>query len=89
MRTDSYEIVIGLSVSKDLKKVPMTTRKVIVGRIHNLGLNPRPVGTTKLQGSDDLYRIRYGDYRIIYRIEKARLVVVIIKIGHRKDVYRT
>jgi mRNA interferase RelE/StbE len=83
-----YEVIIGTSVNKDLRKIQPSVAKVIIGRIKNLSLDPRPIGSTKLQGSDDLYRIRYSDYRIIYRLEQTKLVVLIIKIGHRKDVYR-
>lgn len=84
----SYEVINTASVNKDLRNLQSSTRKAIVGRIQNLALNPRPIGTTKLQGAEDLYRIRYGDYRIIYRIERVQLVILIIKVGHRKDVYR-
>lgn len=50
--------------------------------------DPRPRGTVKLKGEDELYRIRAGDYRIVYEVRDAALVVVVIKVGHRRDVYR-
>ena len=53
-----------------------------------LAANPRPKGVKKLSGPDDLYRIRVGDYRIVYQIHDDRLIVLVVRIGHRKDVYR-
>lgn len=50
--------------------------------------NPRPPGCKKLQGREETYRIRVGDYRVIYRVEDDRLIVLVIEIGHRRDVYR-
>ena len=57
-------------------------------RIETLADNPRPPGTVKLTAEDNLYRVRVGDYRIVYRIEDKRLVVLIVRIGHRREVYR-
>jgi mRNA interferase RelE/StbE len=56
--------------------------------IDSLESHPRPHGCVKLSGSDDIFRLRVGDYRIIYRVEDARLVVLVIEIGHRREVYR-
>jgi mRNA interferase RelE/StbE len=53
-----------------------------------LALDPHPRGSRKLTGYDDVFRVRTGRYRVIYSIEQARLVVLVVKIGHRKDVYR-
>ncbi len=60
----------------------------VVEAIESLERNARPSGVVKLSGSDDLYRVRAGDYRIVYQIEDAKLIVLIIKVGHRRDVYR-
>jgi mRNA interferase RelE/StbE len=57
-------------------------------RIDGLANNPRPRDSEKLQGAEDLYRIRSGDYRIIYQIAEARLLVLVVRIGHRREVYR-
>ena len=57
-------------------------------RIDSLAENPRPQGVKKLSGEDDMHRIRVGDYRIIYQIREKSLVVLIVRIGHRSDVYR-
>jgi mRNA interferase RelE/StbE len=56
--------------------------------IGGLGSDPRPLGSLKMQGEEDLYRVRVGDYRIVYQIRDAVLVVVVMQIGHRRDVYR-
>ena len=60
----------------------------VVETIEALERNARPSGVAKLSGSDDLYRLRVGDYRIVYQIEDAKLIVLIVKVGHRRDVYR-
>jgi mRNA interferase RelE/StbE len=56
--------------------------------IKGLAENPRPPGSIKLQGEEELYRIRIGDYRIVYQIRDAVLVVLVVQIGHRRDIYR-
>jgi mRNA interferase RelE/StbE len=60
----------------------------IIEKIQALASHPRPAGYAKLHGADDLYRVRQGDYRIIYQILDKALVVIVVKIGHRKEVYR-
>jgi mRNA interferase RelE/StbE len=82
-----YEICFKESVWKDLSKVPKTNLKRILARIEILAKNPRPTGCEKLTG-EDLYRVRQGKYRIVYSIQDNELTVWIIKVGHRKDIYR-
>jgi mRNA interferase RelE/StbE len=82
-----YEILIRPSVKKDVKNIPKADLQRIMERISNLQDDPRPRGCVKLSGLD-YYRIRQGDYRIVYEIEDARLIVIIVKVGNRKDVYR-
>lgn len=84
-----YQIIYKKSVEKDLRKIDTATQKQIVERVGILASEPRPDGAAKLRGEKDLYRIRLGDYRIIYQIIDSVLVVRIIKIGHRKEIYRT
>ena len=81
-----YEIFIPASVAKDLEKLDRAVRKRITEKIRTLADNPRPAGYIKLQGRDE-YRIRTGDYRIIYKIEDEKLFIIIIKVGNRKNVY--
>lgn len=84
-----YKIQYRRSVEKQLRKLSPSVRKQVFKRINILATNPRPDGVTKLQGGDSAYRIRLGDYRIIYQIIDDKLIVEVIRIGHRSDVYRT
>ena len=83
----SYELRFKKSVAKDLRRLPNKDVKHILERIHALASEPRPPGCEKLSGQER-YRIRYGDYRVVYQIEDQRLTVLVIKVGHRSDVYR-
>jgi mRNA interferase RelE/StbE len=84
-----YSISINPSALKELGKLPKATVKKVEKAIDALAEEPRPVGVKKLKASDeDLYRIRVGDYRIIYSIEEEVKIVDILKIGHRKEIYR-
>ena len=84
-----YELVITARAAKEIDAVPRKKdRQAVVGRIQKLRDQPRPPGCTKLSGGVDLYRVRQGRYRIVYSIEDDRLVVIVVKVGDRKDVYR-
>ena len=84
-----YRLLIKASAAKELRAIPnKRDRQRIVKRILGLETDPRPPGSQKLSGRER-YRIRQGQYRIVYGIEKDELVVYVVKIGHRKDVYRT
>jgi mRNA interferase RelE/StbE len=82
-----YEIFFKESVWKDLQDVPKKNLKRILARIENLGRDPRPIGSEKLTGHE-LYRVRQGNYRILYSIQDNELTLWLFKVGHRKDVYR-
>ena len=82
-----YRILIKPSAVKELNKIPETEFPKIIARIEALSKNPRPKGCEKLAAQYS-YRIRQGSYRIIYTIEDDRLIIIVIKIGHRRDVYR-
>jgi mRNA interferase RelE/StbE len=83
----SYEIVFRKSVAKDLRVLPKKDVQRVLTRIRELSSNPRPQGCEKLSGLER-YRIRQSNYRIVYEIQNARLIVLIVKVAHRKDVYR-
>jgi mRNA interferase RelE/StbE len=83
----SYELVFRKSVTRDLRELPRKDIQRVLTRIRALADEPRPAGCEKLSGLER-YRVRQGSYRIIYEIQDARLVVLIVKVGHRKDVYR-
>lgn len=82
-----FEIYFKESVWKDIKKLPKKELRNIMRRIADLSNNPRPHGCEKLTGQDR-YRLRQGKYRIVYSIQDMELTVWIVKIGHRKDIYR-
>ena len=83
----SYKLLIKPSAGKEIEALPKPDRRRIVGKITSLSRDPRPPGVEKLSGHDQ-YRIRQGDYRILYEIQDSDLVVVVVKVGHRRDVYR-
>lgn len=83
----SYKVLIKPSAAKELENLPAKPRQKIARKIQALAGDPRPQGSEKLSG-EDLYRIRQGDYRILYGIQDRALSIVVIRIGHRRDVYR-
>jgi mRNA interferase RelE/StbE len=83
----SYELVFKRSVAKDLRELPKADVKRILQRIRSLADDPRPSGCEKLSGHER-YRVRQGVYRIVYEIDDHVLIVLVVKIGHRRDVYR-
>jgi mRNA interferase RelE/StbE len=83
-----YAVEIRDSAAKALAIISKKQGRQIAARIDGLGDNPRPRGSEKVQGAEDLYRIRSGNCRIIYQVMDARLVVLVIPIGHRREVYR-
>ncbi|MFW6286473.1 MAG: type II toxin-antitoxin system RelE family toxin [Candidatus Sumerlaeota bacterium] len=83
----SYKVVFRKSVSKDLKGIPRQDIRRILKTIESLADEPRPPGCKKLSGQER-YRIRQGNYRILYSIADERLIVCVVQVGHRRDVYR-
>ncbi len=83
----NYKIEIKKSAAKEIAKLPKTHLKHVIDKIHLLSIDPRPDGCKKLSG-DDKYRMRAGDYRILYTIEDDRLIIYVVRVRHRKDAYR-
>ncbi len=83
----SYKIVVKKTVAKDLKNIPKKDVQHILTAIQQLADNPRPPQSKKLSGQER-FRIRQGNYRILYTIEDDHLVVCVVKVGNRRDVYR-
>jgi mRNA interferase RelE/StbE len=75
------------SAAKELERVPTKDRRRMVAKIWTLAENPRPVGAEKLSG-EDKYRVRQGNYRILYEIVDSDLIVTVVRIGNRREVYR-
>jgi mRNA interferase RelE/StbE len=84
----TYSILLAPPAERQLKALTEPVQKRIVKRLRMLKENPRPQGVKKLAGEEDLYRIREGDYRIIYTIQDKQLIVLVVKIGDRKEIYR-
>jgi len=83
-----FSILLAPPAERQLKALNQSVQKRIVKRLRTLRRNPRPQGVKKLTGDDNLYRIREGDYRIIYSIQDKELIVLTVKIDDRKEVYR-
>ena len=87
---DAYSVRLKASAAKEIDALPTRAeRQRVVSRIAELALDPRPVGSEKLAGHEDRYRIRQGSYRIVYAIDDRERSVVVFTVGHRKDVYRS
>ncbi len=84
----AYRIVFKPRVRKELLRLPVTISTRIEQHIDALTDQPRPPGVVKLQGEDNAWRIRVGNYRIVYEIHDRQIVIVVLRIAHRKDVYR-
>ncbi|HEY4272368.1 MAG TPA: type II toxin-antitoxin system RelE/ParE family toxin [Candidatus Udaeobacter sp.] len=82
-----YRVVVERSAEKDLRKLPLDVRSRVANVLRSLVNNPRPIGSRKLAGTKHDWRIRVGDYRVIYEIADSR-VVRVYRIRHRKEVYR-
>jgi len=84
---DNYELLIKPSAVKELEALQDKNRRRIISRIQDLSVEPRPRGWEKLSGKDRL-RIRQGDFRILFEVDDGLRTVTIVKIGHRRDVFR-
>jgi mRNA interferase RelE/StbE len=83
-----FTIQFKRSALKDLRKLPKEFSKQVAKDIDGLAKNPRPHGHKKLAGNENFYRIRSGNYRVIYQIQDKVLIVLVVRIGDRKEVYR-
>jgi mRNA interferase RelE/StbE len=83
-----YSVLLSPSAERDLGALDKPIQRRVVARIEALAENPRPAGVAKLRGVANAWRIRVGDFRVLYTIEDGCLVVLVVKIGHRREVYR-
>jgi mRNA interferase RelE/StbE len=81
-----YTIELAPAAERQLRALSKTLQRRIVQHLRDLQTDPRPSGVKKLD--DDIYRIRVGDYRIIYQIQDQALMILVLKVGHRRDIYR-
>jgi mRNA interferase RelE/StbE len=83
-----YQVRITRSAEKQLKKLTPPVQRKLAAVIMSLAIEPRPYGSKKLAATVNSYRVRVGDYRVIYDIYEREIVVSVLKIGHRRDIYR-
>lgn len=84
----SYKIEIKKSAQEEIRKLPKGIRKKVVNKIDKLALNPLPSDKEKIKGLENAYRIRQGNYRIVYLVFKNSLLVSVVRVRDRKEVYR-
>jgi mRNA interferase RelE/StbE len=83
----NYSLLIKPSAVKELEALPTKDRRKIITRIEGLASEPRPHGCEKLSGLEQ-YRLRQGDYRVVYSVDDAARSVLVVKVGHRREAYR-
>ena len=84
----SYNVELTRTAEKQLRRIAKRDRNRMVEAIRGLADSPRPHGARKLQGYDDVYRIRVGRSRVVYEVFDDRVIVIVLKVGHRKDIYK-
>jgi len=83
-----YSVEVSATAERQLRKLSGTDQVRLLRTMRGLASDPRPPGCRKLSGYDDVFRVRVGRYRVVYAVEDRRLVVLVLKVGDRKDVYR-
>ena len=84
----SYRIEVSATAERQIRKLPRADQLRVVRAVQALSTDPRPPGCRKLSGYEDVFRVRIGRYRVLYSIEGRRLVIILLKVGDRKDIYR-
>ena len=82
-----YRVKVGKKATKFIRSKTKKIQRQIINRLRQLGENPRPDNREAIKGAKDVYRIRTGDYRIIYQVREKELVVLVLRIADRKDIY--
>ncbi len=83
-----YRVEVTKSAAKALKKIPKSDQKRIIAKIDALAIELPDPDITKMKGNNPFHKVRIGNYRLIYEIQNKTMVILIVKIGHRKDIYR-
>ena len=83
-----YSITVKRSATRELRRIPKRDLRRVAKRIRSLATEPRPCGCEKLS-AQERYRVRQGDYRVVYSVDDAERVVCVVKVGHRREVYRS
>ena len=84
----SYTVQLAPAAKRQLRKLDRSIQERVVRRLDKLEKDPRPPGVEKMEGDESTYRIRLGEYRIVYEIRDKVLVVLVLKVGHRREIYR-
>ena len=84
----AYRVFFKPSADRQLRRLPLEAQRRIVARVAELADNPRAQGVAKLASQEDLWRAMVGDYRVVYEIRDDRLIVLVLRVAHRRDVYR-
>jgi len=84
----TYRIEVSATAERQIRKLPRSDQVRVLRIIQALAIDPRPAGCRKLSGHEDVFRVRIGRYRVLYAIEDRRLVIIVLKVGDRKDIYR-
>ncbi len=84
----TYQVDLSKRAERQLSKLDSDNQSLLGAAIDSLAVDPRPSGVKKLKGEENVYRLRVRDYRILYEIQDGELLILVIKIGHRRDVYR-
>ncbi|MDY6051390.1 MAG: type II toxin-antitoxin system RelE/ParE family toxin [Rothia sp. (in: high G+C Gram-positive bacteria)] len=86
--TDNYSVTFKPSAAKELRKINKNDQTRSAKKIQELASNPYPPGIKKIVGGDGELRLRVGNYRVIYAVEEGRLIILVLTIGHRREVYK-
>jgi mRNA interferase RelE/StbE len=85
---ERYQVEFSKPALKQFQRLPREVQERIAPRIDALAADPRPHGVEKLEGEDDFYRLRVGSYRVVYTIRDRLLLVLVLRMGHRRDIYK-
>ena len=85
----SYRIEVSATAEKQIRKLPRDDQVRVLRAIHSLATEPAPPGSRRVRGYDNVFRIRVSTYRVLYRVQGRRLLIIILKIGHRREIYRS
>jgi len=83
-----HDLIINSAAEKQMRRLPAKIHARVLSALDGLKENPRPRGSKKLKGEDNLWRIRVGDYRVVYTIEDDKLIILVVRVAHRRDVYQ-
>ena len=84
----TYRVLVAPAARREIKKLPRTVQAIIIEVLRDLASDPRPSGCKQLHGTEGFSRVRSGDYRAVYTVEDLVLLVTVVKVAHRRDVYR-